>query len=133
VPWYPRPAETREVVRRKTFATEPMTVDEAAWEMELLDHDFFLYTDLGSDQAALVRRLPEGGYEVQGAPGPTAVAHATADVVLGPPPPSLSEQEARSRLEADGETFVFYLEPGTGEGRVLYRRYDGHYGLIVPG
>ena len=46
-PWFPRPAESREVVRRKTFAAEPMTVDEAAWEMDLLDHDFYLYTDLG--------------------------------------------------------------------------------------
>ncbi len=129
-PWYPRPAESRELVRRKTFAAEPLTVDEAAYEMELLDHDFFLYTDAESGEPALVRRL-DAGYAVQGGAGPEAVAKAAADVALEPPPPRLTDEEARGRLDVDAEPFVFYLEAGTGRGSVLYRRYDGHYGLIV--
>ena len=48
-----------------------------------------------------------------------------------PPPPSLTDAEARTRLAADGEPFVFYLDTVTGEGRVLYHRYDGHYGLLA--
>jgi len=27
---------------------------------------------------------------------------------------------------------VFFVEPTTGRGNVVYRRYDGHYGLISP-
>ena len=46
-------------------------------------------------------------------------------------PPTLTDDEARVRLEADGEPFVFYLDGATDEGRVLYHRYDGHYGLIT--
>ena len=129
--WFPRPLEAREVVRRKTFAAEPLTVDEAAFDMESLDHDFFLYIDAGTGEAAVVRRLADGGYAVQGGAAPEAVGRAAADVVLDPPPPRLSDEEARARLDADVERFVFYLDPGTGQGRVLYRRYDGHYGLIV--
>jgi len=129
--WFPRAPESREVVRRKTFAAEPLTVDEAAFDMESLDHDFFLYTDAGTGEAAVVRRLADGGYAVRGGAAPEAVGRAAADVVLDPPPPRLTDEQARARLDADAERFVFYLDPGSGQGRVLYRRYDGHYGLIV--
>ena len=126
VPHFPRPEDAREVVRHKSFASEPMTVDEAAYEMDLLDHDFFLYRDLDSDAPALVHRTSDGGYAVQGA----TPAQTAADVAFEPAPPTLSDDEARARLEADGEPFVFYLDE-SGEGRVLYHRYDGHYGLIA--
>ena len=127
VPYFPRPEESREVVRHKSFAAAPMTVDEAAFEMDLLDHDFYLFTDLGSGEPALVHRLADGGYAVQGATGADAVATVTSE----PPPPRLTDDQARTRLAADGEPFVFYLDADSGQGRVLYRRYDGHYGLIA--
>jgi ribosome-associated translation inhibitor RaiA len=127
VPFYPRPEDTREVVRHKTFASVPMTVDEAAYEMDLLDHDFFLYRDAESGGPALVHRLPAGGYGAQGVEPAEAVATVTYEAA----PPVLTEAEARARLEADGEPFVFYQDSETGDGRVLYHRYDGHYGLIT--
>ena len=127
VPYFPRPEESREVVRHKSLAPAPMTVDEAAFEMDLLDHDFYLFTDLDSGQPALVHRLADGGYGVQGAAGAEAVASVTQE----PPPPALTDSEARTRLEADGEPFVFYVDADSAQGRVLYRRYDGHYGLIA--
>lgn len=116
VPHFPRPAESREVVRRKSFASTPMMPDDAAYEMGQLDHDFFLYRDAASGAPALVHRLSGGGYGVQGAEAA--------------PPPSLTEAQARARLEIDGEAFVFYRDAETGAGCVLYHRYDGHYGLI---
>lgn len=125
LPYFPRAEEDREVVRRKAFAGAAMTVDEAAYEMDLLDHDFFLFRDTGSGDPALVRRLPEGSYAVQGA-DPSGASAASE-----PPPPRLTDAEARTRLAADGEPFVFYVEPGSGEGRVIYHRYDGHYGLVA--
>ncbi|WP_328527669.1 HPF/RaiA family ribosome-associated protein [Nocardioides sp. NBC_00368] len=110
VPHFPRPAESREVVRRKSFASAPMTPDEAAYEMDLLDHDFFLYRDAASGAPTLAHRLPSA--------------------IQPPAPPSLTEGQARARLEAGSEPFVFYLDAGTGVGSVLYQRHDGHYGLI---
>ena len=127
VPFFPRAEETLEVVRHKSFASEPMTVDEAAYEMDLLDHDFFLYRDTRSGRPALVHRLPSAGYGVQGVT-PTTTA---ATVTYEPLPPTLTDAEAHARLGADGEPFVFYLDSGTGEERVLYHRYNGHYGLIT--
>ncbi|WP_056927407.1 ribosome hibernation promotion factor [Nocardioides sp. Soil805] len=127
LPYFPREEEAREVVRSKSLPAAAMTAGEAAYEMELLDHDFFLYRDAGSGRPALVRRLPDGGYGVQGA-GPGESAET---VTHEPPPPALTDAEARTRLGAGVEPFVFYLDQETGEGRVLYHRYDGHYGLLV--
>ncbi len=127
VPYYPRPEESREVVRHKSFAATPLTIDEAAFEMDLLDHDFYLFTDLESGGPALVHRLPDGGYGVRGGGAGEAVAPVTRE----PPPPTLTDAEARARIEVEGEPFVFYLDGESGQGRVLYLRYDGHYGLIT--
>ena len=127
--YFPRPLESREVVRHKTFEPAAMTLDEAAFEMEMLDHDFYLFTDLDSGRPMLVHRLPDGGYGVRGGRAEGAVAPVTAE----PGPPGLSDTEARTRLDAGDEPFVFYVDSDSGEGRVLYRRYDGHYGLITGG
>ncbi|GAA2157777.1 HPF/RaiA family ribosome-associated protein [Pedococcus bigeumensis] len=127
---FPRPAESREVVRRKSFTSAPMTVDEAAYEMDLLDHDFFVYTDVDTGKPALVHRLDSGGYGIQGAaPQPGSTPRAT--IVQEPAPPILTDDEARARLDADDEPFVFYLDEATGEGRVIYLRYDGQYGIVT--
>ena len=42
---FERPVDERQLVRRKTIAAEPLTVDEALFEMDLLDYDFYLFND----------------------------------------------------------------------------------------
>jgi len=44
----------------------------------------------------------------------------------------MTEDQAVTHLDLGGDPFVFYVDAGTGRGRVLYRRYDGNYGLISP-
>jgi putative sigma-54 modulation protein len=63
------PAEAEEVlaseiriVRTKTHPLKPMTPEEAALQMELLGHDFFLFFDAQSEQVELVYRRRDGGY-----------------------------------------------------------------------
>jgi RNA polymerase-binding transcription factor DksA/ribosome-associated translation inhibitor RaiA len=111
--WVERPAEERRVVRHKTLAPEPMAPDEAAFDMEMLDVDWYLYTDLATGDAVVLWGRPGGGHET--------VA----------PVPGLSLDDAVERLEAGGEPFVAYLDGETGRARVLYRRYDGNYGLVT--
>ena len=124
--------QIREVVRRKSFASAPMTFDEAAYEMDLLDHDFFLYRDVDTGGPALVHRLDgdAGGYGVQRA-APHRGPAPESTVTWEPAPPTMTDDQARARLEADGEPFVFYLAGATGEGRVIYLRYDGQYGIVA--
>ena len=44
------------VVREKTHAARPMTLDQALYEMELVGHDFYLFVDQESDRPAVVYR-----------------------------------------------------------------------------
>jgi hypothetical protein len=48
------------------------------------------------------------------------------------PAPLLTIDEAIQRLSLAGLPFVFYLDADHARGRLLYHRYDGHYGLITP-
>jgi ribosomal subunit interface protein len=44
------------VVREKTHAAAPMTLDQALYEMELVGHDFFLFTEKDSMMPSVVYR-----------------------------------------------------------------------------
>ncbi len=44
------------IVRTKEHTAEPMTVDDALYEMELVGHDFFLFHDKDSDRPTVVYR-----------------------------------------------------------------------------
>ncbi len=44
------------VVREKTHAAEPMSLDQALYEMELVGHDFFLFVDAQSRHPSVVYR-----------------------------------------------------------------------------
>ena len=44
------------VVREKTHAAGPMTLDQALYEMELVGHDFYLFMDKENDRPAVVYR-----------------------------------------------------------------------------
>lgn len=109
---YPRAPEEREVMRRKTFAVRPMSADEAAFEMDLLAHDFYLFTDRETHEDSVVFR-DDGGW------------HVVSDGAV------LTEREAITKLDLSGAPFVLYVDAETRRGCVLYVRYDGHYGLIT--
>jgi ribosomal subunit interface protein len=130
--YFPRPVEDRTVVKRKTFAVEAATPDEAAYDMDLVGHDFWLFTDLSTGREAVIHRLPEGGYGLRGTVGEKERTQTISQVAPEGPAPTMTDKQAVAHLDVGGEPFVFYLDPGTGRGRVLYRRYDGHYGLITP-
>lgn len=59
-------AEEREyeVIRYKTFALKPMTVDEAILQMNLLDHEFFMFKNAETGLVNVVYRREEGNYSV---------------------------------------------------------------------
>ncbi|MFO7712581.1 MAG: ribosome-associated translation inhibitor RaiA [Dehalococcoidia bacterium] len=52
----------RKVVKGKHFLVKPMAVDEAVNQMELLGHDFFLFTDADTDKINLLYRRKDGNY-----------------------------------------------------------------------
>ncbi|NLV73412.1 MAG: ribosome-associated translation inhibitor RaiA [Chloroflexi bacterium] len=52
----------QQVVRRKTFRTRPMTLEEAIEHMELLGHDFFIFFDATTHAFSVVYRRKDSGY-----------------------------------------------------------------------
>ena len=56
--------EMGKVARVKRFAMKPMTVEDAIMEMELLDHDFFLFHNAETDKHSVVYRRTDGDYGV---------------------------------------------------------------------
>ncbi|OLF19094.1 ribosome hibernation-promoting factor, HPF/YfiA family [Actinophytocola xanthii] len=44
------------IVREKEHTAEPMTVDQALYQMELVGHDFYLFTDAGCGRPSVVYR-----------------------------------------------------------------------------
>jgi ribosomal subunit interface protein len=52
------------VVREKSHSAEPMTLDQALYEMELVGHDFFLFVDKDSQRPSVVYRRKGYDYGV---------------------------------------------------------------------
>jgi ribosome-associated translation inhibitor RaiA len=131
---HPRPVEERQIVRHKSFTTTRSTVDEAIFDLESFDADFFLFTDLATGDDAVVSRAAGGAYVLHYRQTPDEVPGPCASVVeLDPrPAPTESLDTAREILDGGDEPWVFFTDRDSGRGHVLYRRLDGHYGLITP-
>ncbi len=48
------------IVKKKQFAIEPMSAEDAVLQMELLGHDFFLFTNSETDRSAVVYLRDDG-------------------------------------------------------------------------
>ena len=57
-------AEEKEfnIVRTKRFAVKPMSTEEAILQMNLLNHDFFVYRNSEDDSLCIVYQRKNGGY-----------------------------------------------------------------------
>ena len=56
--------EETNVVKTKKFELRPMDVDEAILEMEMLEHNFFVYLDMDTDSVNVVYKRKNGNYGV---------------------------------------------------------------------
>lgn len=54
--------ETSKIVKRKTLDIKPMSEDEAILQMEMLDHDFFLYKDSKDMSFKVLYKRKDGNY-----------------------------------------------------------------------
>jgi putative sigma-54 modulation protein len=50
------------IVKTKEFTIKPMTAEEAVLQMDLLGHDFFLFTSSESGRAAVIYRRNDGNF-----------------------------------------------------------------------
>ncbi len=50
------------IVKSKQFAVKPMNAEEAALQLELIGHDFFVFRNDESDEVNVIYRRRDGGY-----------------------------------------------------------------------
>lgn len=133
--YHPRPAEERRIVRRKSFAAAPCSVDEAALEMDLLDYSFHLFVEESTGAACVLYRGGATGYRLA-LLVPALAEHVKpfelAVTISQHPAPCITVDQAMERLGLLALPFLFFVDAAQGRASVLYHRYDGHYGLITP-
>lgn len=132
---YDRPPEERTLVRRKTYSpAERISVSEALFDLDVLDYRFFLFTDESDDKASIVYEDDTAGVAMQKVDGsrPDETTIRPDLRVNETPAPTISVDEAISRLDMSDLPFVYFKDADHQRASVVYRRYDGHYGLIVP-
>ena len=57
------PTDEFRIVRSKRFSIKPMSAEEAILQMNLLDHEFFVFRNMDADDAiAVVYKRRQGGY-----------------------------------------------------------------------
>ena len=66
------------VIRRKVFASTPMTVDDALYFMELVGHDFYLFVDAETGRPSVVYRRKGWDYGLIGLDGADAPVDESA-------------------------------------------------------
>jgi ribosomal subunit interface protein len=129
---FPRPVAERQIIRRKSFAFGPMPVDEAADALEDLDHDFFLFHDSATGSDAVLYWRDDGLLALI-EPRSTQCADDRGPILeqsrFSTP---IDLEVAVSEMNAVDHRFLFFENATTGRGNILYRRHDGHYGLIEP-
>ena len=54
--------EDYKVIKTKRFTIKPMTVEEAIMQMNLLNHDFFVYFDADDEAVSVVYKRADGDY-----------------------------------------------------------------------
>ncbi len=133
----PRPSRTRRppgdraLIRRKTYAIEPIDAADAAADMLALDHAFYLSHDAETGADAVLYRRDDGTLAVIQPPGTPVPAFGPEREPSRYSAP-LELATALEEMDALDHRFVFFVDAASGRGCVLYLRHDGHYGLIEP-
>ncbi len=150
--WCPRlwPDPTRRVLnapadavitRRKSVLPRRTSPLEAAAVMDAMDYDVHFFTDLETGDDAVIYRAGPSGLRLarQRQVFPPGWSWATPDrgptvplIVNSRPTRTLTELAAVRRVQENGLQFLFFTDPATGRGQLLYPRYDGSLGFITP-
>ena len=56
--------DDRKIVKRKAIDTKPMDEEEAVLQMELLDHDFFVFKNVDEECVSVMYRRKDGNYGI---------------------------------------------------------------------
>jgi putative sigma-54 modulation protein len=128
-----KPPEEREIVHRRTYLRVPLSTLEAIDELLDIDLDFFLFQHVRTDEDVVVYRRDDGRIGLIHPRG-SALADEN-DIVLAEPSrysEPLPLEKAREEMDFLNHRFLYFVDTADGNGKVLYLRHDGDYGLVEP-
>lgn len=122
------------LTRRKAVRLRRQRICQAGAHLAAMDYDAYLFTDAETGEDAVVHRSGPTGLQLSrqrsmhppvgtGTPVPTVNPRAT---------PVLTAAAAAAHMAAGWLPFLFFTDPATGRGNLVYRRYDGGAGLVTP-
>ena len=128
-----KPAEEREIVRRRTYADAPVGTWDAIADLVDLDLEFLLFRHARTDEDVVVYRRDDGRI---GLIHPQGSALADENDIVVPEPnrysAAMTVDEARREMDIVNHRFLYFIDAGDLRGRVIYLRQDGDYGLVEP-
>jgi len=148
--WRPRPWPDRTrrtltgagdgvINRRKEYELLRGAPMQAVMVMDAMDYDVHLFTDAETGEDAVVYRAGPSGLRLARQrrmcpPGSSlSTSSQVVPLIVNPhATPNLNEAAAVEQVRDNGAPFLFFTDAATGRGRLLYRRYDGDFGLIAP-
>jgi hypothetical protein len=129
-----RLAEERLLLRRKTYrSADTMTIDDALFSLALLDFRMFLFTDQADGVASIVFETGDGITlrRIDGSPASPDTLSPRL-IVDRTPAPAMTTLDAVSRMNLDDRPFLYFQDRERRDAAAIYRRFDGHYGMIAP-
>ncbi|MFI5909838.1 sigma 54 modulation/S30EA ribosomal C-terminal domain-containing protein [Dactylosporangium sp. NPDC051541] len=123
------------ISRVKTPQLYRRCVCQAAAHLAAMDYDAYLFIDSATGEDAVVHRAGPTGLQLtrQRSMHPADFPGVPAPTVNPRRPPVLSPSAAASRMTEGWLPFLFFTDPSTGRGNLVYRRYDGGIGLVLGG
>lgn len=56
------PPDSGHIAEHRSYSMKPMSVEEASLQLELMDHEFFVFRNVASDQVEVLYRREKGGF-----------------------------------------------------------------------
>lgn len=101
--------------------------------MDAHDYDIHLFTDPDTRRHVAVHRTGPTGYTLTRIVRVPPARPTDPAITLDPrQAPHLTTEHAVRHLNTTGQPYLFYADEASGDGRILYRRYDGHYTVLGP-
>jgi len=125
--------DQRVIARHKTCShTDHIDTDQAIDRLAEMGYRFYLYTDTADDKTTVIAEAGDEETTLQKVDGsfPDGSQRPGVRAIVGPPP-IRSVSDAVAELNETGRDHLFFRDLDGDYASVLYRRYDGHYGLLV--
>lgn len=128
-----KPAAERRIIPRHTYAAEPQPTLSAIADLLDLDEEFHLFSHVRSGEDVVVHWRDDRRIGLLFPLG--SILADEGDIVV--PMPSrysrpLALEEARAEMDELMHRFLYFVDAADERGKVLYLRFDGDYGLVLP-